>query len=122
RGDDLRAVEELEERGDADERDGAFDDLTLRGEHAREKSREKRENHGPRGHRCDAEHETDAARTPRAASISRADGEADAHRGRLRDAERAHEGEAREVEGDLVPGGGASADAAHEHGDEGEDA
>ena len=111
-------VRELEECCDLDQRCCDLDHLGLVGERARQQRRGDRERRGRDAHHRHAEADADESRTPRPFARAFAHGGADPHRGRLRDTERAHEREAREVDRDLVRRGRATADASHEERDE----
>ncbi len=120
-GGDLKAVEELEDGGDEEERDCGGDDCSVSGEAARDGVGEQKQDSGEDGHGSCSEQDCGPSGGCSVGGGFAADGLTYADRGGSGDGEGNHEGEAGAVEGDLVSREWESAHDADEEGDHAED-
>ncbi len=120
-GGDLEAVEELEDGGDEEERDGGGDDFGVCGEAAGDGVGHEKQDGGEAGHGSGTEGDGSPSGGGGFGRGVAADGLAYADGGGGGDGEGNHEGETGAVEGDLVSGEGKAAHGADEEGDEAED-
>lgn len=121
RGDRLRAVGQLEQRGDLEERNRRADDRALVGERGRDRAGRGDECRGEHRHHDPTDAEADQAASARECEVAGADRAPDAHRCRARDPDRARERRARDVERDRVRCGRARAEVRCDHRRDSED-
>jgi len=120
-GGDLETVEELEESGDEEERDGRGNDVCVGREGSGDVVGEEEEYRREGGHAGGAKKDGGPTCGGGFGGGFASDGLADADSCGGGDGEGHHEGEAGAVEGDLVAGEREGAHGADEEGDEGED-
>jgi hypothetical protein len=120
-GGDLEAVEELEEGGDEEQRDGRGDDGAIGGEGAGDGVGDEQKDGGEDGHAAGSEQDRGPTGGGCLCGVLATDGLADTDGSGGRDGEGNHEGEAGAVEGDLVAAEWKPAHDADEVGDDAED-